>query len=287
GRSSAPGCRTSAGADGSLALFSLSRAPFRKFSLPPEYAHFCHGLLGVSVEAPVKRTETGINPDDYVLIPAGRFKMGAVPGDEQAADNEKPQHEVQITKAFYLKKTPVTVGEYKRFAEETGREMPKAPEFNQGWEKEDHPIVEVAWEDARTYCEWAGRRLPTEAEWEYAARGGQEGLKYPNGDELTKQDAHFQDKGTAPMGQYPANGYDLHDMAGNAWEWVADWYGEDYYKNSPDTDPKGPDSGEYRVLRGGSWRYSPGLLRASFRFRIHPVSRLYDIGFRCAREVVP
>ncbi len=152
---------------------------------------------------------------EYVLIPGGTFQMGAVPGDEEVMKSEQPRHQVAITKSFHLTKTPITVRQYKRFAEETGRRMPEAPEFNSNWEKEDHPIVGVTWEKAQAFCESAGGRLPTEAEWEYAARGGREGLKYPNGNELTKSDAHFTGTGTCPVGQFLPNGYGLLDMAGN------------------------------------------------------------------------
>ena len=188
-----------------------------------------------------------------------------------------------------MSRTPVTVAAYRRFAEATGRAMPEAPRFNHGWEKEDHPIVNVSWEDAKAYCEWAGGRLPTEAEWEHAARAGKEGLKYPWGDEIGEKHANYGQNagGTSAVGSYPANDFRLYDMAGNVWEWVADQYEPNYYSKSPKKDPQGPASGEGRVLRGGSWSLDPQDLRASVRPGLQPGSRVDFIGFRCAREVFP
>ena len=224
---------------------------------------------------------------DYIWIPPGNFQMGFVPGDE-VYDQEKPRHRVEITKAFWMSSTAVTVAAYKRFVEATSHQIPKAPRFNPNWEKDDHPIVRVNWHDAEAYCEWAGGRLPTEAEWEYAARGGKEDLIYPWGNELSSQNAKYDSRdGTAPVGSYPANGFGLYDMTGNVWEWVADWYEENYYVSSPARDPEGPSAGRGRVLRGGAWDIVPVYLRASYRCGVGPVSWWNDIGFRCAREVFP
>ena len=161
------------------------------------------------------------NPQEglkYVWIPPGRFLMGAVPGDNEAQDDEKPRHPVKITKGFWLGRTPVTVEAYQRFVIATGGEMPAPPRFNPQWKHGDHPIVKVSWEDAERYCQWAGGRLPTESEWEYAARGGKEGLIYPNGNELTDKDAKYGGGGTSSVATFPANGFALHDMAGNVRE---------------------------------------------------------------------
>ena len=142
--------------------------------------------------------------------------------------------------------------------------MPEAPDFNPNWKEVTHPIVKVTWHEAEAYCKWAGGRLPTEAEWEYAARGGKEGLKYPWGNGVTHDDANFAGTGgrdnrknTAPVESFPPNGYGLYDMAGNVWEWVADWYDEDYYESlpedSPSLDPLGPStSRKVRVLGLGA-----------------------------------
>ena len=228
---------------------------------------------------------------EYVSIPPREFLMGAVPGDRDALNDEKPQHHVTITKGFWLGRTPITVAAYKRFAQEMGNEMPEAPWSNRGWGKEDHPIVSVTWDEANAYCKWAGGRLPSEAEWEYAARGGKEGLKYPWGNDITHENANYGrevEKGTTSVvGSYPANGFGLYDMAGNVWEWVADWYEENYYASSPARDPKGPLAGQERVLRGGSWSNGPRNLRASVRGRNRPEVGSGNIGFRCTREVSP
>ena len=226
---------------------------------------------------------------DYVWIPAGTFQMGATPGDPDAYDDEKPRHRVEIAKGFWMSSTAVTVTAYKRFVEATSHAMPKAPDFNPNWDKEDHPIVNVNWHDAKAYCEWAGGRLPTEAEWEYAARGGEEGLRYPWGNEVSSQNAKYNSKdGTAPAGSYAANGFGLYNMAGNVWEWCSDWYEEDYYASSAAQDPQGPSEGARRVVRGGSWgNFVPRILRCSYRSRSEPVGRDNGIGFRCVREVLP
>ena len=232
-----------------------------------------------------------VNPTDgleYVRIPAGVFEMGCVPSDDTCSGNENPRHTVQITKDFWIGRTEVTVGAYEGFAKATSREMPEAPDFNSSWGNKNHPINRVTWDEAKAYCSWIGGRLPTEAEWEYAARGGEEGLKYPRGDEISYKGANYgaNVRGTSAVDSYPANGFGLRDMAGNVWEWVGDWYEEDYYKNSPTADPQGPASGAGRVLRGGSWNGDPQVLRASVRNGYQPGFRGNLIGFRCVREVI-
>ena len=233
-----------------------------------------------------------VNPSDglaYVWIPPGKFQMGCVPGDDKCSGEEKPQHPVEITKGLWMSSTAVTVTAYKGFVGATSRAMPEAPDFNPNWEKGDHPIVNVNWHDAEAYCKWANGRLPTEAEWEYAARGGKEGLKYPWGNEISPQNAKYGPQvGTVPVGSYPANGFGLYDMAGTVVEWGNDWYKEDYYSSSPAQDPPGPSEGTERVLRGGSWgNFIPRYLRCSYRYRLVPVYGLHLIGFRCVREVIP
>ena len=223
---------------------------------------------------------------EYVRIPADVFQMGCVPSDT-CGDDEKPRHDVGITKDFWIGRTEVTVGAYQKFATATSREMPPAPDFNQNWQFKDHPVNRVTWDEADAYCGWADGRLPTQAEWEYAARGGEKGLKYPWGDEISDKHANYGQNvgGTSAVGSYLANGFGLYDMAGNVWEWVADRYDEDYYKNSPNADPQGPASGRRRVLRGGSWLSRPEYLRSSYRGGYQPESRDGYIGFRCTREV--
>jgi sulfatase modifying factor 1 len=182
-------------------------------------------------------------------------------------------------------------------------------QLNPGWSWEDHPITMVTWEDAVAYCRWVGGRLPTEAEWEYAARGGEEGKKYVWGDAKTPlvkgvKHANVADqsakrkysdwtifegyddgyKWTSPVGYFEPNGFGLYDMAGNVEEWCSDWYGEDYYDGSPRRDPQGPSSGDIRVLRGGCWFSNPGYLRSSCRSVGPPDFRDYNLGFRVVRD---
>ena len=189
---------------------------------------------------------------------------------------------VRISKGFWMSETPVTVAEYQRFLGERKQSS-----------KPDHPIVNVTWEEAKAWCEWAGGRLPTEAEWEYAARGGQDGLKYPWGNEITPANANYAGSkwsGTSPAKTYPPNDWDLYDMAGNVWQWVADWYAE-YPKaqlgDKPVDDPRGPEKGRVRVLRGGSFSVNPRFLRASFRDRYLPDNCDVYSGFSCVRDLAP
>ncbi len=146
------------------------------------------------------------------------------------------------------------------------------------------PIVNVSWDDAQAYCGWMGGRLPTEAEWEYAARGGSTEARYGNLDEIAWYNQNSGNQ-THEVAQKRANGFGLYDMLGNVWEWVNDWYDQNYYQNSPSQDPKGPASGQFRVLRGGSWRNLPRYVRVSFRGWYNPAVRGISLGFRCGGEV--
>jgi formylglycine-generating enzyme required for sulfatase activity len=223
------------------------------------------------------------NPKDglkYVWIPAGTFMMGCSPGDNECRKAENPPHQVTITKGFWLGQTEVTVGAYSRFAGATGRQMPFRGRAN-----ENMPIVNMTWNDARGYCTWAGGRLPTEAEWEYAARGGRSEARYGNLDEIAWY-ANNSRREIHEVGQKRANGFGLLDMLGSVWEWVNDWYEPEYYQNSPATDPQGPTDGIGRALRGASWASSSGQARVSFRGSTAPgitIEGLY--GFRCVGEV--
>ena len=229
---------------------------------------------------------TQVSPVDrmsMVYIPAGKFLMGS---DEGTSDNQ-PVHEVYLD-AFWMDKHEVTLGQYQQFVEETGFDTKGSGE------SEDHAVTDVDWYDAQAYCEWAERRLPTEAEWEKAARGGLEGKKYPWGNEDpvcisgSENGARFNDHdqcddlGTAPVMSYAPNGYGLYDMAGNAWEWIFDWYGKDYYGTSPSENPRGPVSGNEVVLRGGSWIHDAYPLRTAHRDRNPRSEADHDVGFRCA-----
>ena len=241
--------------------------------------------------------------------------MGCSPGDNECYDFETPPHQVIITKGYWLGQTEVTVGAYKRFAGATGKQMPPEPNLNgrplnPGWGNEAMPIVEVTWDDAQTYCSWAGGRLPTEAEWEYAARAGSPAARYDDLDQIAwyvdnsgrqrldsktiwKKDdqaglaKRLNENGNSmhEVGQKRANDFGLFDMLGNVWEWVNDWWDQSYYQNGPAQDPPGPSSGQLRVLRGGSWAGGPRDIRASLRNRRNPGDRDFDIGFRCGGDM--
>ncbi|MFT5376577.1 MAG: sulfatase activating formylglycine-generating enzyme [Candidatus Latescibacterota bacterium] len=211
-------------------------------------------------------------------VPSGNFSMGERLGDR----DEKPIHQVYVD-AFYMDVYPVTQGQFQRFVRETGYRLGQ-------WEarpdSDDHPVVEVSWEDAVNYCQWAGKRLPTEAEWEKAARGT-DGRTYPWGEDFEPDRACVLGRGfdgTAPVGNFTAGAspYGLHDMAGNVWEWAADYYAEDYYNWCPLKNPYGPDSGERNVLRGGAWICHRRYLRCAKREHQMPEYRSRFAGFRCA-----
>ncbi len=225
-----------------------------------------------------------VNPRDglkYVYIPPGTFMMGCSPADSECSDDEKPAHQVTITKGFWMGQTEVTVGAYKRFASATGGSMPAAPSFNRDWGNEQMPMVEVTWDEAQTYCRWAGGRLPTEAEWEYAARASSTEARYGLLDD-TAWYGNNSGHGTHDVAQKRPNSWGLFDMLGNVWEWVDDWY-KNYYGSSPATDPGGPSSGSVRVMRGGSWYLDAGYARVSSREGDYPSNR--SDGLRCVREV--
>ncbi len=215
--------------------------------------------------------------------------MGCSPGENECKNYEKPSDQVIITKGFWIGQTEVTVGAYKRFAAATGGHMPREPVFsgrtlNPGWGDEAMPIVNVTWGDAQIYCRWAGGRLPTEAEWEYAARGGSTEARYGDIEGIAWY-ARNSGGEAHEVAEKRANGFGLYDVLGNADEWVNDWY--DQYRNSPSQDPPGPASGAYRVLRGGSWGSFPGSVRVSDRLGGNPGDRSDFIGFRCGGEMFP
>ncbi len=266
-----------------------------------------------------------VNPQDgaeMAWVPAGEFMMGSTPEERDYAyewakrvvgeaaqrelfADEGPQHKVRITKGFWLYRHTVTNAQYRRLK----------PDHNSGdfggesLNGDKQPVVQVSWNDARDYSEWAGTRLPTEAEWEYACRAGTqtkfwwgdsetEAGKYANvADRTFREKLHLKmgdidapifdtDDGyavTAPVGSYQANAFGLYDMIGNVWQWCADWYDGTYYANSPAEDPSGSASGTMRMLRGGSWNYYPFTCRSAYRSWNAPASGGTIRGFRCAR----
>lgn len=226
-----------------------------------------------------------IEPTVMVLIPGGEFLMG-----HDSDGDHNPVHKVYID-SFYIDEHEVTNVQYLKYCDETESALPEfwnMGEFHCGPDFPNHPVVGVSWLEAKKYAEWAGKRLPTEAEWEYAARGGMAGKNYPNGDELDSTLASYtiegKAKGTAPVGSFPPNGFGLFDMAGNVVEWVGDYYDGDYYNTSPDMNPQGPEEGKFRVIRGGGWHTGPYCNRVFFRNAIRENWRDINIGFRCAKS---
>lgn len=243
----------------------------------------------------------------FVTIPAGTFQMGCSPGDSECSGSESPAHSVRITKGFDLMVTPVTVKQFAIWAKAAGRDQ--LPQ-QRSWSADDVPVANVTWDESRTFCSFFGGRLPTEAEWEYAARGGSGSARYGllddiawygdnsgdsriDTDALAKQSrslAAFVEAQKAngnrahPVGTKAPNAFGLFDMLGNVWQWTADWYGLDYYKERVEVDPKGPASGNDRVLRGGSWANGSRFGRASSRYWVKPTDRVADNGFRCVRD---
>ena len=296
---------------------------------------------GTRVAAERSKRSAGPVPElDLVEIQAGPSVMGNASDDAYPEDGEGPAHEVQLSE-FRIGRCAVTNELFARFVDQTGyvteaerfewsfvfggflpddfpptRAVAAAPWWRQvygaDWrhpegphsalqDRGGHPVVHVSWADAREFCAWSGTRLPTEAEWEYAARGGLEGAHYPWGSEREPGGEHrmnvFQGRfpaentladgfaGTAPADAFPSNGYGLHNTTGNVWEWCADWFHPAYYRTSPSVDPQGPDAGTHRVMRGGSYLCHESYC---FRYRVDarsantPDASAGNIGFRVA-----
>ncbi|MBD3373683.1 SUMF1/EgtB/PvdO family nonheme iron enzyme [candidate division KSB1 bacterium] len=230
-----------------------------------------------------KRTDKSTDAE-WVLIKGQEFSMGHAGKGDHA-----PVHKVLVSD-FYIEKTEVTNAMYYQFCQETGHRLPEFWEmdpFRSGIDYPDHPVTGISWFDAKKYAKWRGGRLPTEAEWEYAARGGLIGKNFPNGDQLDENDANTgrsKHKGTVRVGSFPPNGYGLYDMAGNVVEWVADRYSESYYAQSVYDNPKGPPSGRFRIIRGGGWHSGPSCNRVYYRNALPPNWVDFNVGFRCVKD---
>ncbi|MBX3000991.1 MAG: SUMF1/EgtB/PvdO family nonheme iron enzyme [Caldilineaceae bacterium] len=231
-----------------------------------------------ATSAHVQTKQTSKTAFDWVTIPAGEFLRGS-DWNSQALDDETPQRRIYLSE-YQIARVPVTNAQYKVFVDDTNHWKPRhweGGEIPKG--KADHPVVWVSWHDAVAFCTWAGVRLPTEAEWEKAARGT-DGRIYPWGNQSpdAKRCNFFQSNGssttpgTTPVGSYPsgASPYGVLDMAGNAWDWVNDWYDPSYYSVSPRSNPYGPEAGDSRVLRGGAWGYGTPYVRSAYRGYYRP-----------------
>lgn len=223
-----------------------------------------------------------------VLIPVGSFLMGK---DSDKGHDFSPAHQVCVN-AFYMDKYELTNREYLRFCKETGYKYPEfwnSEIFKSGEAFLDYPVVGVNWWDAQNYAKWAGKRLPTEAEWEYAARGGLIEMEFPNGnswdEEKAKQDTIAWRNLIQKVGKYAPNGYGLFDMGGNVWEWTADKYAEDYYSYSPEDNPTGPTGRNNIVIRSGSWHSGSMCKKVYYRKGLPGNWCDFGLGFRCVKDI--
>lgn len=238
------------------------------------------------VEAQLKTGAEKKNAKDgatMVYVAPGEFTMGA----DDAFQNEKPAHKVKLTRGYWVYKTEVTNAQYGKFLAANPKQPKPKYWSDPRFKAPDQPVVGVSWTDADAYCKWAGVRLPTEAEWEFAARGT-DARKYPWGNEMPDANrcASAQDETTgkpAPAGKLAtgASPCGALDMAGNVWEWCGDWYGASY-PSTPAENPTGPKEGMERIIRGGSWFQPAFFLRTTYRNRATPDTRTSELGFRPA-----
>lgn len=247
---------------------------------------------------------------DMVLVPRTTFRMGSSENEGNAS--EHPSHPVTLD-AYWIDACEVTNSKFAQFVEATGY-VTDAERKGKGWVWDDdwkemagadwrhpkgpgstiedimnHPVVQVSWNDAVAYCEWAGKRLPTEAEWECACRAGTESA-YAFGSSIAHDQANYSGtggldrwEGTSPVASFQPNNYGVFDMHGNVWEWCLDTYDEDFYKRSPTHNPVNEDAGKYRVMRGGAWDYCPLGMRSAYRGADLPTSASDARGFRCVK----
>lgn len=256
------------------------------------------GMSGSVAEAQLERlkklkkeAEAPVAETLMAEIKEGPFWMGK--DGTEALEDERPRHQVWLD-TYSMDLYEVTTSQYARFLVETKRSVPWQWETVDLAQHGDRPVIGLDWEDAQAYCRWVGKRLPTEAEWEKAARGTDERL-YPWGNSVpTTALANFAlgarfsySQVLMPVGRYPeaVSPYGLFEMAGNVWEWVQDWYGTNYYETSPSTNPQGPEQGQFKVVRGGSWSDLAKYLLTYGRFKLPPATRNSYTGFRCAKSV--
>ncbi len=301
----------------SCCLFGQSAAP----SGEPEQASEAETVFSGGAVFALEPGELRMNPQDgqrYVWIPPGYFRQGCVPDDIKCKGHERPRRTVRISRGFWLRESEVTVGEYEAYSKRKRIAMPWSPGFiptviplmppiskgfNYKWEDKEQPMLMLAWKAAADYCsEQAGGRLPTEAEWEYASRGGVDGQRYGHREEISHNLANYgaetcckplaegEDEYlfAAPVKQFPPNPFGLYDMQGNVWEWTQDWYDSAAYEAAEEEkDPKGPASGTLRVIRGGGYDNAPAQLRPSERHSANPALGSPHIGFRCVAFDLP
>ncbi len=265
-------------------------------------------LVGiVLVAAPVVTVAEGLEKEvkgkdgaPMVLIPEGPFPMGVPHGDRDGGRDEYPRHDVFVNN-FYIDKFELTNSRYLEFVKATNHRIPQNPKnaTRNLWQGDtiteslaDRPVINVDWADANAYCQWAGKRLPTEAEWEKAAKGTAD-RRFPWGNvEPTNKHLNFNqqwigEKTLMPVGSYELgkSPFGVYDMAGNVWEWVNDWYDAKYYEKSPAKNPTGPETGTKRVLRGSGWQNETPTVRIFTRVDSDSTIRNESTGFRCAMDV--
>ena len=274
------------------------------------------GLVIIAALASSCRRDAPLPADagEMVQIEGGTFHLGAVDRDRDARPCERPRHPVTLA-AFQLDRYEVTLAEYEEAVAAAVVPEPSCPVRHEDERalcnvgvraRRNHPVNGVSWHSARAYCEWKGKRLPTEAEFEFALRAGRDDAIYPWGDERVppadwgnvvgeesrpdyerwEQIAGYRDPyiGTSPVGSFEPNALGLHDMTGNVWEWCSDWYGERYYADEPRLDPTGPPSGDHKILRGGGFHCILAELRSAERHHKAATDDSFYSGFRCAND---
>ncbi len=263
------------------------RSRFQAFDLRSRFCPAALMVLVLLVATPASRSSTAgestpmppVEPE-MILLSGGEFTMG-----KEGHGDYSPSHAVRLS-PFYIDKYEVTNAEYQRFCEATEHALPffwGIDRFCSGPGFAQYPVVGVSWLDAQAFAKWRGARLPTEAEWEYAARGGLVGRNYAQSDEFDSTLYASTGKHPSPVGSRPPNGFGLCDMTGNVCEWVQDCYADDYYRTSPAENPTGPYVGGYQVIRGGGWYTGPSCSRVYSRYGLKSNWLDFNVGFRCAK----